>query len=290
MPGAGQPPGRTRGDTLVLFDRLTRVVEVDAPVTEYVHAPLGDVGVRIARYVARVIGDGATLQIGLGRVPNEMLRYLRNRRDLGVHSDVITDALVDLVDAGVVTGARKSRDPGTVVASWAMGTRRLYDLIDDDPRFELRPSDVVADGPTIAAQSGMVSVTQAFAVDLTGQVCADEFRGGGGDPAGLPPRCRTFPGRAAHRLPGVAGRRRRAAHPGPAARRRGRRDPRSEVHYVITEYGVAYLFGRSIRERAVALIEVAHPDDRDHLMAEAKRSPRTTPAPMACADSPPTCS
>ena len=124
---------RTRGDTLVPFDRFARVVEVDTPVTEYVHAPLGDVGVRIARYVARVIGDGATLQIGLGRVPNEMLRYLRNRRDLGVHSDVITDALVDLVDAGVVTGARKSQDPGTVVASWAMGTRRLYDLIDDDP-------------------------------------------------------------------------------------------------------------------------------------------------------------
>lgn len=266
---------RTRGDTLVPIEKLTRLVAVDGPVTEYVHQPIGDVGVRIARYVARVISDGSTLQIGLGRVPNEMLRYLRNRRDLGVHSDVITDALVDLVEAGVVTGTRKSVDAGKVVASWAMGTRRLYDLIDDDPRFELRPIDEVGAGAVIAAQWGMVSVTQAFAVDLTGQVCADEFggelyggvatqpdfhRGAALSPGGKPIVClasRTDDGE-------------------PRIRSRLRGDEgvaiaRSDVHYVITEYGVAYLFGRTMRERAVALVEVAHPDDRADLLTEAKR-------------------
>ena len=129
---------RTHGDTRVPVTRFDRLVEVPPQVTEYVHEPIGDVGRQIARYVARIIPDGATLQVGLGRVANEMLGHLRNRRDMGVHSDVITEPLVDLIEEGIVTGARKSVDKGLVVASWAMGTRRLYDLLDDNPAFQLR--------------------------------------------------------------------------------------------------------------------------------------------------------
>src|SRR5262245_54668979 len=164
---------RTGPASEVPLDRLDHIVVVDDPVIEYLHEPLGPTAERIARYVARIIGDGATLQIGLGRVPNEMLRFLADRRDLGIHSDVITEPLVDLVERGVVTGARKSVHPGQVVASMAMGTRRLYDLIDGDPRFAFFPIEYVCDRVVIAANTAMVSVTQAFAIDLTGQVCAD---------------------------------------------------------------------------------------------------------------------
>ncbi len=265
----------TRGDTLVPLDRFARIVEVDVPVTEYVHEPVGEVGAQIARYVARIIPDGSTLQIGLGRVANEMLRFLRNRRDLGIHSDVITDAVVDLIEAGVITGARKTADTGIAVASWAIGSRRLYELIDDNPRFEFRPVDVVCSASAIAAQDRMVSVTQAWAIDLTGQVCADEFdgeiyggistqpdfhRGAALSRGGKPIVClssRTEDGQSRIR---------------PRLRPNdGVTIPRSDVRYVVTEYGVAYLFGQSLPDRAVALMEIAHPDDRDRLLSEAKR-------------------
>ena len=137
---------RTRGDSRIPVDRIDRFVVVGTPVVEYLHDPADGVAEQIARYVARLVADGSTLQIGLGRVPNQMLAHLTNRRDLSVHSDVITEPVADLVAAGSVSGP--------VVASWAMGTRRLYDLLDDDPRFELRPIDAVCDPAAIAARSG----------------------------------------------------------------------------------------------------------------------------------------
>jgi acyl-CoA hydrolase/GNAT superfamily N-acetyltransferase len=265
---------RTCGETLVPLSRFDAIVGVDAPVTEYVHTPVGDVAEHIARYVARIISDGATLQIGLGRVPNEMLKYLRNRRDLGVHSDVITEPLVDLYEAGVVTGARKSVDKWKVVASWAMGTRRLYDLIDGNPAFEMRPIDRVCDSPIIAEQDRMVSVTQAFAIDLTGQVCADEFAGQlyGGvatQPEFHRGTSRSRGGKAIVCLTSTT----EDGESRILARLRageGVAIARDDTQYVVTEYGVAYLFGKSIRDRAIALIEIAHPDHRERLFDEAK--------------------
>lgn len=265
----------TCGHTRVPVRRFDRLVEVGGPITEYVHQPVGDVGERIARYVARIISDGATLQIGLGRIPNEMIRYLRNRRDLGIHSDVITEPLVDLVEDGVVTGSRKTVDPGVVVASWAMGTRRLYDLLDGDPRFQLRSIDRVCDPAVIAQQDRMVSVTQAFAVDLTGQVSADEFEGelyGGVATQADFHRgaSRSRGGKAIVCLASTTEEGRSRILP----RLRDQEAvaiPRADVHYVVTEYGIAYLFGRSLHERAVALMEIAHPLLRGELLGEAKR-------------------
>ena len=266
---------RTGPATLVPLDRFDRLVEVDAPTTEYVHQPIGDASVQIARYVARIIPDGSTLQIGLGRVPNEMLRYLRNRHDLGIHSDVVTDAIIDLIGAGVITGARKSVDPGTTIASWALGTRKLYDLIDDNPHVQLRPIDQVCNPAALAAQDRLVSVTQAFAIDLTGQVCADEF--GGELYGGVATQPDFHHGAALSRggkpIICLAS---RTDDGEPRIRPRlhaneGVTIPRSDVHYVVTEYGVAYLFGKSLQERAVALTEIAHPDDREDLLNEAKQ-------------------
>jgi RimJ/RimL family protein N-acetyltransferase len=266
---------RTHGESFVHLDRFDALVNVDVPVAEYRHPATGEVGEHVARYIASIIDDGSTLQIGLGRVPNEALRHLTDRRDLGIHSDVITDAIVDLVEAGVATGRRKTRYPDRIVASYCLGTRRLYDFIDDNPLFAFLPIDQVCDPQVVAANPRMVSITQAFAVDLTGQVCVDQFggefyggvstqpgfiRGAARSPGGKPIIClaSTTDDRTSRIKPlleagdgvGIA---------------------RSDVHYVITEYGIAYLFGKSIRERAVALIEIAHPRWREELLRAAKR-------------------
>src|SRR5262245_55949833 len=266
---------RTLGESFVHLDRFDALVKVDTPVAEYVHPEIGEIAERIARYIASIIDDGSTLQIGLGRVPNEALRYLKDRRDLGIHSDVITDGVVDLVEAGVVTGRRKLRHRDRIVASYCLGTRRLYDFIDDNPRFEFLPIDQVCHPREVSDQSRMVSITQAFAIDLTGQVCVDQFEG-------------EFYGGVSTQVGFMRG---AARSPGGKAivclssttdNGESRIKPlldvgdgvgiaRSDVHYVITEYGIAYLFGKSIRERAVALIEVAHPRWREELLMAAKK-------------------
>src|SRR4051794_15838628 len=158
---------RTHGESLVHLDRFNALVNVDTPVTESRHPPTGETAEMVARYIAAIIDDGSTLQIGLGRVPNEALRYLRDRRDLGIHSDVITDEVVDLVEAGVVTGRLKTHHRDGIVTSYFLGTRRLYDFVHENPRFAFLPNDQVCDPAEIAANPRMVSITQAFAVDLT---------------------------------------------------------------------------------------------------------------------------
>ncbi|HSD22896.1 MAG TPA: GNAT family N-acetyltransferase [Solirubrobacterales bacterium] len=253
---------RTAGDSRISIDRIASFVPVETPVIEYIHPPVGEAAEQIARYAARLIDHGSTLQIGLGRVPSEMLAYLSNRRELAVHSDVITDQLVDLVDAGAVTGP--------VTTSWAMGTRRLYDLVDDNPRFTFRPIEEICDPAVIASRERMVSITQAFTIDLTGQVSTESLdgelyggvstgpafhRGALASPGGTAIVC------LASRTP--AGRSAITAELEP---HEAVAIPRADVHWVITEYGTAYLFGRSLSERAVALIEIAHPDERDELL------------------------
>jgi acyl-CoA hydrolase/RimJ/RimL family protein N-acetyltransferase len=259
---------RTAGDSRIPVDRVACFVPVDTPVVEYLHQPAGEVAEQIARYVARLIEDRSTLQVGLGRVPNQMLAHLTNRHDLAIHSDVICEPIVDLVAAGVVTGP--------VATSWAMGTRRLYDLVDDDPRFSFHPIDHICDPAVIRSRERMVSVTQALSIDLTGQVSTETLdgvlyggvstgpafhRGALASPAGMAIVClasRTPAGRSAIR-PELG--------PDEAIT-----IPRADVHWVITEYGTAYLFGRSLAERATALIDIAHPDYRDELLDAAKAS------------------
>jgi acyl-CoA hydrolase len=265
---------RTHGASFVHVDRFDALVGVDTPVTEYLHPPVEETASRVAQYIAAIIEDGSTLQIGLGRVPNEALRHIKDRRDLGIHSDVITDAVVDLVEDGVVTGRHKSLHRDRIVTSYCLGTRRLYDFVHDNPRLDFLPIEEVCDPVAIAANHRMVSITQAFAIDLTGQVCVDQFegqfygglstqaaftRGAARSPGGKPIVClasttddgapRIKPLLEAGDGVGIA---------------------RSDVHYVVTEYGIAYLFGKSIRERALAMIEVAHPDHRDALVESAR--------------------
>jgi acyl-CoA hydrolase/RimJ/RimL family protein N-acetyltransferase len=257
---------RTRGNSRIPLDRIDRLVVVDRPLGEYLHEPADGVADQIAAYVARLIEDGSTLQVGVGRVANQMLAHLSDRRDLAIHSDVITEPVVDLLAAGVISGP--------VVTSWAMGTRRLYDLVDDDERFAFHPIEQVCDPAVIAAQPRMVSVTQAFAVDLGGQVCTESLDGEryGGistGPAFHRGALASEAGKAivclASRTPAGEPAIRPQLEPGQAVA-----IARGDVHWVVTEYGVAYLFGRSLSERAVDLIEIAHPDDRANLHATAE--------------------
>lgn len=267
---------RTNGESSFDLSAIDRFVVVDEPLIEYLHPASEDVAEKIARYIARVIDDGSTLAIGLGRIPNEMLKYLTNRKDLGIHSDVITEPLVDLIESGVVTGARKTLHPGKIVASYAMGTRRLYELMGDNPGFELRPIDYVSDPEVIAKNDHMVAVSQAFAIDLTGQVCADQFEGE--FYSGVSTQNDFLRGAAAASGGKAIVCLTSTTDDGKISRIRsllkegeGVTVARSDVHFVVTEYGSAYLFGRSIRERALALIEIAHPDFRQELLDEAKR-------------------
>ncbi|MEO6204655.1 MAG: GNAT family N-acetyltransferase [Mycobacteriales bacterium] len=250
------------------YERITAVVEVDTPLAEYVHQPLSaHAASHLAAYVARLVPDDATLQIGLGRVPHEMLKHLTGRRGLRVHSDAITDSLVDLMEAGVLRD-----EPGTVVASMAVGTQRLFDRL-SDPLVELRPIEQVCSPAVLASIDRFVSVTQAFAVDLTGQVCADaddgELYGGvAAQPVMHAAAARSAGGRAivclSTEFDDGSSRIRDVLLPVEAVA-----IPRADVHYVTTEYGTAYLFGRSLRERAVALIEIAHPRHRADLLRAA---------------------
>ena len=268
---------RTRGDTCISMEQIDKAVVVDQPIIEYSHPRVDDaVAEQIARNVSRIIENGSTLQVGLGRIPNEMLKYLDGRRDIGIHTDVICDTVVDLIEKGIVTGRRKSLHRGQIVTSYCMGTQRLYDLIDDNPQFAFFPIEYVCDPAVIGKNHKMVSITQAWAVDLMGQVCSDQFRGELYSGVSTQPNFISGAAKSSGGKPiiclasttddGTESRIRPLLREG-----EGVTIPRSDVHYVVTEYGTAYLFGKSIREKALALIEIAHPTFRSQLLDEAKR-------------------
>ena len=268
---------RTNGDTFVPMKRIDRAVLVDSPVIEFSNSPVDDsISERIAQHIARIIDNGSTLQIGLGRIPNAMLKYLTHRRDIGVHSDVITDSIVDLVEKGIINGKEKSLHPGKIVTSYCLGTRRLYDLIDNNPLFSFYPIEYVCDPSIISKNKKMVSVTQALAVDLMGQVCSDQFEGElysgiSTQPDFLRGTANSLEGKPIICLASTTENGRESRIRPLLREGEGVSIPRSDVHYVVTECGTAYLFGKTIQEKALALIEIAHPSFRLELLEAAKR-------------------
>ncbi|MFO0569864.1 MAG: GNAT family N-acetyltransferase [Polyangiaceae bacterium] len=266
---------RALGDSFVHVSRIEKLVAVERPLFELEVEPLDDVCRAIGRHVASLIPDGATLQTGIGRIPHAVIEALANRKDLGVHTEMLSDSIVDLVEAGVVTGRKKTLLPGKIVTSFAMGTRRLYDWVHDNPAVEFRPSEFTNDPFVIAQHDNMIAINSALAVDLTGQVAADTlmgrfFSGIGGQVDFIRGAARSRGGKPIIALPstakdGQASRIQAALEEGA-----GIVTSRGDVHYVATEYGVADLWGKNIRERATALIEIAHPDFRSELLAAAK--------------------
>lgn len=265
---------RVHGDTFVHVSKLHAIVEHDEPLLELEPVPVDETSLAIARHVASLIEHGATLQLGIGKIPNAVLTLLGNRIDLGLHTEMFSDGIIDLCENGVITNAKKELLPGQAVASFAMGTKRLYDYVDDNPFFEFRPTEFVNSPLNIARNHKMVSINSALQVDITGQVSADSigarfYSGIGGQMDFIRGAAMSPGGKPIIALPSTA-------KDGTVSRIVPELDAgagvvtsRGDVHYIVTEYGVAYLHGKTIRQRAMALIEAAHPDFRSELRAAA---------------------
>jgi acyl-CoA hydrolase/RimJ/RimL family protein N-acetyltransferase len=264
----------THGDsTLDIYD-LDLLVPTDQPLIERSSPEFPEEIGKIGANIAPLVENGSTIEFGIGRIPQTLMKFLLDKKDLGIHTEMLTDTIIDLIRSGAVTGNRKTTDRGKIVASFCMGTRKLYDFIDNNPLFSFRPTEYVNDPYIIGRQHKMVAINMALEVDLTGQVCADSigtqfYSGIGGQVDFNRGAARSEGGKAIIALPATAQNdkiSRIVCMLNPGA---GVVTTRGEVHYVVTEHGVAYLHGKSVQDRALALISIAAPQFRAQLFREA---------------------
>jgi len=270
---------RTLGDSFIHVSRLNYIVPVDYPIPELAMGAeeTSDVIEKIAGYVAEMIPDGATMQMGIGAIPDAVLKYLYNKKDLGVHSELFSDGVMSLVDAGVITNSRKTLHAGKIVSGFVLGTTKLYKWVDDNPLIELHRTEYVNDPFVIAQNERMVAINSAIEVDLTGQVCADSigpklYSGVGGQVDFIYGASRSKDGVPIIALPSETVMRdgtRNSRITAMLKQGAGVVTSRNHVRYIVTEYGVADLYGKSIRQRALSLIKIANPDFRSDLEKQA---------------------
>ena len=271
---------RTLGDSFIHVGRLNHIVPVDYPIAEL---PMGEgesseVVEKIAGFIADLIPDAATMQLGIGAIPDAVLKFLFDKKDLGIHTELFSDGVIDLVNAGVITNAQKTLHPGKIVAGFMIGTKRLYDWADDNPLIELHRTEYVNDPFVVAQNERMVAINSAIEIDLTGQVCADSigpklYSGVGGQLDFIYGASRSKGGVPIIALPST-----NTMRDGTVLSKivsmlkhgAGVVTSRNHVRYIVTEYGVADLYGKTIRERATQLIGIAHPDFRDELKKQAQ--------------------
>jgi 4-hydroxybutyrate CoA-transferase len=261
---------RTLGDSFIHVNKIHRIVDVWDDILEHPLGQVSDLANQLGQKVADLIEDGSTLQVGIGEVPDAVLHYLSGKKDLGIHTEMVSDGIVDLIEKGVITNEKKTLHPGKVILGFVLGTRRLYDFVDNNPVFEFHPSRYTNDPFIISRNDKQVAINSALEVDLTGQVCADSlgynlYSGIGGQVDFIRGAARSKGGKAIIALPSTARNAtlsRIVAHLKVGA---GVVTSRGDVHYVVTEYGVAYLHGRTIRDRCRQLINIAHPRFRDEL-------------------------
>jgi 4-hydroxybutyrate CoA-transferase len=273
---------RTLGDCFVHVSRVDGVVEVSEELPQLERAGFGDLEAKIGRFVAELVEDGSTLQLGIGAIPDAVLSCLRDKRDLGIHTEMVSDGIMEGLEAGVITGARKSLHRGKVICTFALGSRRLYDYLDNNPRFEFHPVEYTNDPFIVAQNERMVAINSAIEVDLTGQVCSDSigtriYSGFGGQVDFVRGAAHSKGGRSVIAMPSTA-------RDGQVSRIVSTLKPgagvvtnRADVHYVVTEHGSACLRGKNLRERAEALIRIAHPRFREDLLRAARERKLTTP-------------
>lgn len=268
---------RSLGDSFIHASRLTQVVEIDRPVIELPQVGrVGETARAIGSHVAQLIENGSTLQMGIGEIPDAVLLFLKEKRDLGIHTEMFSDGVVELFESGVITGEAKTLHKGKIIASFVLGSKRCFDFLDNNPFVEFHPTDYVNDPFVIAQNDRMVAINSAIAVDLTGQVCADSigrqvYSGFGGQLDFIRGAARSRGGRPIIALPSTAREGKLSRIVDTLAEGSGVVTTRADVHYVVTEHGVADLRGRSLRERARALIACAHPDFREELGRAAKQ-------------------
>ncbi len=267
---------RTLGESFISLDQVDAIVDSNRDILEYTLPTTDAVTDAIATNIASLIEDGSTIEVGIGHIPQAVLRYLMNKNDLGMHTEMFNDAIIPLVENKVINGSRKTINRGKITASFCLGTRKLYDFIHENPLFEFRPSEYVNDPFIIAQHHRMVAINVALEVDMTGQVCSDSigydfYSGVGGQADFNRGAVRSKEGKAIIALPSMT-------RDGKCSRIVPRLTEgagvvltRADVHYVVTEYGIADLFGKNIRERVLALAEIAHPDYRNEILKEAKK-------------------
>jgi 4-hydroxybutyrate CoA-transferase len=268
---------RTYGDSFVHISQIGAVVESSRPLCELPMARMTDLHVAIGRNVAGLIDDGAVIQTGIGGIPDAVLSFLMDRKDLAIHSELVSEGAIPLIEAGVITGARKNFKPRKIILGFLLGTRKLFDFVDNNPEFEFHPTAYVNDPLLIARNDNMVAINSALQIDLTGQVCSDSigtqfYSGIGGQVDFLKGASHSKGGKPIIALPSTAKDGAVSRIVPTLAPGAGVVTSRGLIRYVVTEHGVAYLHGKTIRDRAKAMIEIAHPKFRDELYEYCERT------------------
>ena len=264
---------RVHGNGIIHVSGIDALVRCDSPIFEIDPPALSPVELKIGGFIAGLVEDGATLQTGIGAIPDAALRSLCHHKDLGMHTEMFSDGVMELVECGALTGRKKFKQWGKIVAGFCMGSRALYDFVDDNPLIEMRDISYVNDTSVIRTNPKVTAINSALEVDITGQVCADslgsnQYSGVGGQVDFIRGAALSDGGKPIIALNSVTsrGQSKIVARLKPGA---SVTTSRAHVHYVVTEYGVAYLYGKNLRQRATALIGVAHPDHREQLEREA---------------------
>jgi 4-hydroxybutyrate CoA-transferase len=272
---------RGLGNSFIHVNKINFLVEIDEPLKELpqvdpdASAEQLEVYDRIGSNVASLIEDGSTLQMGIGAIPDAVLKYLHDKKDLGIHTEMFSDGLIELIEEGVVNGEKKTLHPGKLIAGFVLGTKRAFNFIDNNPIFEFHPQEYVNDPFIIAKNDKMVAINSAIEIDLTGQVCADSigtkfFSGIGGQVDFVRGAAHSEGGKPIIALPSATKDLKYSKIVPTLKPGAGVVTSRGDVHYVVTEYGIANLFGKTIRERVESLIKIAHPVFRDELIEYAR--------------------
>jgi len=266
---------RTLGDSFIHISRVGKIIEHSTPIPTLEKKGYTDVEKKIGEYIADLVEDGSTMQMGIGGIPDAVLAALEGKKDLGVHTEMVSDGVVEGIEKGFITNRRKSLHPGKVIATFILGSERLYDFVDNNPYFEIHPTNYTNNPFVIAQNDNMVAINSAIEVDVTGQVCSDSigtriYSGFGGQVDFIRGAAYAKNGKPIIALPsttrdGKTSKITTQLKPGA-----GVVTTRADVHYVVTEYGVAYLHGKNLRQRAQELVNVAHPNFRDELLHYAK--------------------
>ena len=272
---------RTLGDSFIHINKINYIVEKNEPIKELPQIDPNtskeflDIYDRIGTNIAELIEDGSTLQMGIGAIPDAVMNYLADKKDLGIHTEMFSDGIIDLVERGIINGEQKTLHPGKIIAGFVLGTKRVYDFIDNNPVIEFHPQEYVNDPFVIAKNRKMIAINSAIEVDLTGQVCSDSmgtrlYSGIGGQVDFIRGAAHSDGGKGIIALPSITKDGKISRIVPKLKSGAGVVTSRGDVHYVITEYGVALLFGKSIKERVLALIKISHPRFRDELTKFAK--------------------
>lgn len=261
---------RTLGNCMVPLDKINKIIETNRPIPELISRPSTDIDKAIAQNIATLVEDQSTVQLGIGSIPNAVIGFLKNKKDLGIHTEMFSDGLLELIEAGVVTNKYKTVLPDKIAVSFVLGTKRVYDFVHENESVEFHPCDYINDPYIISQNRKMVAINSAIEVDLTGQVAADcigskLYSGFGGQVDFMRGTARSKGGKPIIALPSTAKNGSISKIVASLTQGAGVVTGRADVHYVITEYGIAQLHGKSLRERAKALIEIAHPKFRADL-------------------------